>query len=145
MADATCNNRVLEGTIRGTNFTVSGIDDAGRGLVQQFQLEFQRKLTRIYDLASPAFYYIEGPPEGSISFTKVVGPLGAPKISCDCQPRTLLLNAGNTLCYGRGTPADPADFSYTLLNAMPYGLVASGTSENMVIMAGLSYMFADLQ
>ncbi len=140
--DQTCGGKNLEGIIRGTGFSISGIDGEAKGLVQQFEMHFTRKLTRIYDLASPAFYYIEGPSEGDISFTKVVGPKGAPKLNCDCLPRTIILNANETLCFGEPLGQDA---SYTLLNALPYGLVLSGSAENFIILAGVSYLFSNIQ
>lgn len=139
MANATCNSRVLEGTIRGTNFSISGIDESAQGLVQQFSLQFQRKLSYIYDLSSPGFYYIEGPSEGQVSFTKVVGPKGAPKLNCECEPRTLRLNAGETLCYPED--GDFQDASYTLLNALPFGLTGQGNASDFLIVFGISYRF----
>lgn len=143
MADATCTDRTVEGVIRGTNFAIRGLGDNAAGLVQQFSLQFQRKLSRIYDLSDPGFYYIEGPSEGQVSFTKVVGPKGVPKINCDCTPRTIELDAGQTLCYP--TTSEFTDATYTLKNAMPFGLTGQGNANNFLIVFGISYMFNDIQ
>ena len=142
LANVSCNPRSLQGIIKGTNFTIAGIDgDAGQGLVQQFQLQFQRNFQRIYDLSSPVYYHIEGASQGTISFTKVVGPRGAPKISCDCEPRTLILDAGNTLCYGEPLGEDA---TYTILNAIPFALSGQGNSQDFIIIFGLTYVFNDI-
>lgn len=142
MADVKCNPRSLQGVIKGTNFTISGLenDDTG-GLVQQFSLQFQRNFQRIYDLASPIYYHIEGASQGNVTFTKVVGPRGAPKLSCDCEPRTLILDAGNTLCYGESLGLNA---TYTLLNAMPYALSGQGNSNDFIIIFGITYVFNDI-
>lgn len=155
MASAdTCVVRTMEGVIRGTNFTITGIDDATVGLVQQFQLQFQRKLSRIYDLASTGFYYIEGPSEGQVSFTKVVGPKGAPKVNCTCDPYDIVLDAGPMLCQtqavsGQTTPSGLTGTGnsarYTLKNAMPFGLTGQGNANNFLIVFGVSYMFNDIE
>jgi hypothetical protein len=143
MANAECSSRVLEGVIRGTNFRIQGIEEIDNiGLVQQFQLQFQRALTRIYDLASPAFYYIEGPSEGRVAFANVIGPRGAPRLNCDCTPRTILLNTGNVVCYPTTTSFSAA---YSLKNALPFGLTLSGDSNKFVIIGGISYMFNDIE
>jgi len=140
--NVSCNPRSLQGVIKGTNFTISGLDGAsGGGLVQQFQLQFQRNFQRIYDLASPVYYHIEGASQGNLSLTKVVGPLGAPKLSCDCIPQTLILDAGNTLCYGEPLGADA---TYTLLNALPYALSGQGNSNDFILIFGLTYVFNDI-
>lgn len=145
MADATCSEHRLEGTIRGTNFTIEGIDDAAAGLVQSFQLQFTRNLARVYDLADPGFYYIEGPSKGEVGFTKIVGPKGAPKLTCDCEPRTLVLNAGETICFPEPTAAQIEGATYTLLNALPFGISGQGNSNNFLISFSISYLFSDLR
>lgn len=146
----TCVQRNLEGTIRGTNFTITGFNDATAGLVQQFQLQFQRKLSRVYDLASPSFYYIEGPSEGQVSFTKVVGPKGIPKLSCECEASDITLNAGPTLCQTQGGTNTQLGQGgtvarYVLKNALPFGLTGQGDANNFLIIFGISYLFNDIQ
>lgn len=143
MAVAQCSDRTLDGVIRGTNFSIEGIQDIDNvGFVQQFQLEFTRSLTRIYDLASPSFYYIEGPSEGKIALVNVVGPKGAPKMNCDCTPRTIVLNTGNIVCYPTNTSFRAI---YKLTNALPFGLSLSGDSGKFIIMSGISYIFNDIE
>jgi hypothetical protein len=141
MANAVCSNRRLEGVIRGTNFTIRGIDRDNVGLVQQFNLNFERSFTRIYDLANPSFYMLEGPSEGAIALVNVIGPSGAPVLSCDCTPRTILLDTGNLVCYPTNTSFSA---SYTLLNAFPTKLSLSGDSGKFIIIGGISYTFSDI-
>jgi hypothetical protein len=144
----TCVPRTLEGVIRGTNFTISGMDGTAQaGLVQQFNLEFKRNLSRVYDLASPSFYYIEGPAEGTVSFTKVVGPKGAPKLDCSCEARDIILDTGPMLCQtqGGGPLGAGGTFQYILKNAMPFGLNGQGSADNFLIIFGVSYLFNDIQ
>lgn len=139
-ANVTCTERTVEGVMRGTNFRIRGLSEGAEGLVQQFQLQFQRRLSRVYDLSSPAFYYIEGPSEGQVSFTKVVGPKGAPKLTCDCEPTDIILDAGQTLCF----PDTTFDATYTLKNALPFGLTGQGNANNFLIIFGISYLFNDI-
>lgn len=140
MADTTCANRSVEGVLRGTNFRIRGLGEGADGLVQQFQLRFERKLSRVYDLSDPVFYYIEGASEGTIALSKVVGPKGAPFLSCDCTPRQIELDAGNVACY----PDNASVPSYTLKNALPFGLVGQGDANNFLIVFGISYIFNDI-
>lgn len=148
MAVNTCTQRSLEGIIRGTNFSITGVnDDATAGLVQSFQLQFQRRLSRVYDLASPSFYYIEGPSEGQVSFTKIIGPKGVPRLSCECVARDIILNAGPTLCQtqaGTTGQLSTGSAAYTLKNALPFSLQGSGNAENFVISFGVGYLFNDI-
>jgi len=145
MTDATCNGRALSGIVRGTGFTVSADDDSFKGLVQAFELDFTRKIQRIYDLASPSFYYIEYPPEGQVAFTKVVGPMGAQKLVCDCLPHTITLSAGTLPCFPKPTgPADP-NLTWTLTNAMPFNLRVHGNASDFLIVFSIAYVFSDLQ
>jgi len=138
-----CGERVLEGILRGSGFRISGLGTGSEGLVQQFQLQFQRKLSRVYDLTSPSFYYLEGPSEGNVALTRVVGPKGTPKLACDCTPRTIILDASQAACYPANTPG--ADSAYTLSNAMPFGLQGQGSVDNFLVVFSISYMFNNLE
>jgi hypothetical protein len=142
MADSTCSFFRHQGTIRGVNFSIAG-DDNFKGLVQAFQLEFARVLNRVYDLSSNGFYYIEGPSKGTVFFNKVVGPLGAPKLICTCNPSTLTLDASNMLCSTSSSPSS-SGLTYHLEYALPERLQGQGSSENMIIMFGVGYTFSGL-
>jgi hypothetical protein len=137
-----CNPRNLEGVIRGTGFTIQGEAPGSNGIVSQFQLEFKRELNRIYDLSSPSFYYIEGAPQGTATFQKIVGPKGAPKLLCSCEPNTVILNTGTGTCYPTNTAA--ADTSYTLHYALPFGLSGQGQATDFIVSFSVSYLFSDL-
>lgn len=142
----TCNGQVLEGIVRGQNFRLTGLDPTlETGLVQGFSLMFQRKLSRIYELTSTSFYYIEGPSEGTVDFTKIIGPKGAPKISCDCTPRTLTLSLGPAFCFPSTGKTDETITSYTLSNALPYGLKGGGTSNDYIVAFNLSFLFSNIE
>lgn len=143
---ADCGGRTLAGVIRGTNFTITGVTPSATALVESFNLSFQRKITRVYDLASPVFYYVEGASEGQIQLNNVVGPKGAPKLDCTCAPADILLNAGPMMCpTGSGQiTANASDFTYTLKNALPFGLSGQGDSNNFLLVFGVSYMFNDV-
>lgn len=144
---ADCVGRELSGIIRGTNFTISGIDGQAMGLVASFNLGFERKITRIYDLASPRFYYVEGASEGQVQFDNVVGPLGAPKLACECVAKDIILNAGPTICPVGAQPlqAQASQFSYTLKNALPFGLSGQGEANNFLIIFSIKYMFNNIE
>ncbi len=144
---ADCVGRELSGIIRGTNFTISGLDGAAMGLVESFSLQFERKITRIYDLASPRFYYVEGASEGQVQFNQVIGPIGAPKLACDCISKDIILNAGPTICPVNTQPmqANASQFSYTLKNALPFGLSGQGEANNFLIVFGIKYMFNNIE
>lgn len=149
--NVTCDGRTLEGIVRGTNFRLSIGDrevESGtpeNGLVQQFQMQFQRQLSRVYDLQSPSFYYLEGPAEGVIQFTKVVGPCGGPNIHCDCTPVDIVLDAGQAFCYPEEQLCADIDVAYTLKNALPQGLTGQGSAENFMIIFGVSYLFSHIE
>jgi len=142
---SSCSPHELAGVIRGTNFSISAGEDF-TGLVQNFNLTFQRKLSRVYDLSDgKSFYYIEGPSEGQVQFSKVVGPKGAPKLLCSCEPQQITLNAGNSLCYTASGSSTAQGASYKLKNSYGFGLTGQGDANNFLIIFGISYMFSDIE
>jgi hypothetical protein len=144
---ADCVGRTLAGMVRGTNFSITGITPGATGLVKQFELEFKRTITRIYDLASPDFYYVEGASQGSITLQNVIGPKGAPKLDCTCVPVDLLLNCGPMMCPTGAQPpisANASNFTYTLKNALPAALHGQGDSETFLIVFSITYLFNDI-
>ncbi len=78
-----------------------------------------------------------------VAFSKVVGPKGAPKLSCECGPRTIVLSAGNTICYPDNINATA--FDYSLLNAYPTSLSGQGDANSLVLVMGVSYIFSDIK
>ena len=143
---AACVPRSVAGIIRGTNFTISVAGSSqALGVVHQFTLEFKRQLTRIYNLAAPDFYYIEGAPEGVLQLQQVVGPKGSPRLACDCSAKDISLNAGSTFCAPPPpTPGQPPPGNYLLKNTMPFGLKGGGKADDFLIVFELSYLFSDI-
>lgn len=132
-----CNaNREFKGVLRGTNFSISSEEDLG--LVQQFQLQFQRRLSRVYNLAEPDYYYLEGPAEGQVTFSQIVGPSGCPGMNCDCEPEDITLDAGGVLC------DQQTNCAYTLVDALQSGITGQGDAQNFLIVFGAQYIFSDL-
>lgn len=134
-----CSPKTPAGVIRASNFRLS-ISDY-KGLVQSFNLEFQRQINRVFDLSDGgSFYYIEGPAQGKVGFDSIVGPKGAPSLDCDCAPQTITLDIGTAICQG----SNVAPIRYQLLNAMSFGLQGGGDSESGLIKFGINYSFTDL-
>lgn len=132
-----CNaDREFEGVIRGTNFSIS--TESELGLVQQFQLQFQRRLSRVYNLVAPEFYYLEGPAEGQVTFSQIVGPGDCPGMRCECRPEDITLDAGGVLCDSQ------KDCTYTLRDALQSGVTGQGDAQNFLIVFGAQYVFSDL-
>jgi hypothetical protein len=144
---ATCTPRSLKGLIRGNNFMLSiyeteTTDVTVQGLVQAFEISFNRKLTRVYDLTSPVFYYIEAPTDGQVAFTNIVGRAGAPKLSCSCSPKTLVLSPGDLAC--EQNTIDNVPSTFTMLDALPHGLRIQGSAGSGLVVYNISYIFNEL-
>jgi hypothetical protein len=138
----------LAGVIRGTNFSITAGEEF-KGLVQSFSLQFQKRMQRVYDLTDgKSFYYVEGPSEGNVDFSKVVGPKGAPKLACSCVPEQITLNAGSALCYqtnAGGSVLPASDANYKLKNCYPFGLRGQGEAGNALIVFSISYLFSGIE
>jgi hypothetical protein len=142
MADATCNSRSLEGIYRGSSAILSTDDSDFKGIVQGYEIDFQVDRRQVYDLLSPGFYYIELPPAGTATFSKVVGPKGFQKNICSCTPKTITIDASAAMCY---PPDADVDAQFTLVNALPRGIKIGSTVETWLISFQVSYIFSDLQ
>jgi hypothetical protein len=143
MADSVCNTRELEGIIRGSSATISTTDTDFKGIIQGYEIQFQVPRKQVYDLISPGFYYIEYPPQGVASFSKVVGPKGFQKSICTCTPKTITIDATGPVCYPTGTVTPDATF--VLLNALPQQLHIRSTTEDWLVTFTVTYIFSDLQ
>lgn len=135
-----CSVAAPAGVIRAGNFKLN--IGTFRGLVQSFQLQFQRQLSRVYDLSdASSFYYVEGPSNGSVAFNSVVGPKGAPELVCSCKPETISLTVGTAVCDGTKNSSP----TYQLLNALPAGLTGQGSSNDFIVVFGIQYQFTDIK
>lgn len=142
---ASCTGRKLEGVIRGTNFRISGLSSGTNdplGLVASFQVQFQRRLTRVYNLVEPSFFYVEGPAEGQVSLASVVGPRGLPRLACDCVPRQVVISASQVVCSASNVGGD---FSMTLKNALPMNFSFQGQATDFLLRFSIGYLFDDIE
>lgn len=142
MADATCNNRSLDGIYRGSSAIISTDDTEFKGIVQGYEIVFEVPRKQVYDLVSPGFYYIEEPPRGQAVFTKVVGPKGFQKALCTCTPKTITIDASAAMCYPEGSGTDA---QFVLINSLPQGVKILSNTETWLIAFQVTYIFSDLR
>lgn len=141
MANTSCNSRSLQGVFRGSSAVIATDDSDFKGIVQGYEITFQVDKKQVFDLVSPGFYYLEQPPVGAASFSKIVGPKGLQKNLCSCVPKTITIDASAANCY----PGTGVQAQYVLVNALSTGLKVSSTVQDWLIAFSVSYIFSDLQ
>jgi hypothetical protein len=148
MADIFGIDTKFGGIFKGNSFsmTVSGAGDFAGALVQSLQIDYQRQVTRQWELGSLNQYYIEGRTEGQGQLNQIVGPknfvagivreLGD---ICKVENRMVSLTAGQTNCNGAG-----GGMTMNLGNVLSTSISLGAQAENFLINTGAKIMFTSL-
>lgn len=155
-----CVGRKVTGILRGSGLSLvfsspgnPGV--AARGITAQFQLSFAREISRVYNVLSEDMYYVEAPPQGELSMTRLVGTRGLPSFACNsgsfcCAPFDITIGAQRATCWEANTE-QASNFgclvfgdSLTARQAMPKGIAISVSGEQLTIISQVSFIFADL-
>lgn len=143
----TCPTYTHRYTIRGNSWKferIGGNSAAGEleGLIQQFQLRFQRNVNIVYDLASNDIYHVEGKPVGQLSIQKILAPVQqSAAFDCPCDPYRYRLSAGNDGCI----PGQAGEIAYTIENAFQADFGLQGSVQNSLVAFTVSYAFTDIR
>lgn len=153
MADVFGTDSRLGGIFKGTSFkmTIAGGGLSLQGsLVQSLNVQYQRQLSRIWELGSTDMYYVEGRAEGQASLQQIVGPKGLVSatlknladLSCATQKRAITLSAGAS-----GESCNGGEFGETQLvlqGPVANGFTLGADAQQFVVNAGITVMFASM-
>lgn len=132
-------------TIRGNSWRFQRADnttDDIEGLIQQFQLQFQRNVMVVYDLASDDIYHVEGKPVGQLSIQRILAPVQQQALfDCPCTPLSWNLSAGNDGCL----PGQAGSIDYTIKNAFQNMFALQGQVQNNLVSFSVSYAFTHVE
>jgi hypothetical protein len=143
------------GTFRAedVNLTWTGIDAFEGALVQEAQWRCARQISMLYEIGSPAVYYVGNRRSGSASLRRVVGSSQtfasmATTFGNICAPQDLIIDARQEGC-GRVAPLTTATFTgggikYTLKDATLNELGGAIQAESVIISENMSFVFVDL-
>jgi hypothetical protein len=150
MADVFGTDSKLAGVFKGTTFrlTLGGGSGSLEGaLVQQVQIQYERQLTRIWELGSRNQYYVEGRTQGQGSLQQIVGPKGIvtgllSELSdiCKATSRALTLTAGNRA----GSCGVEAEATMQLAGPVATSVSMGANSAEFVVNSGLVLMFTGM-
>lgn len=124
-----------------------GSSGATKGaLVQSAQWNCQRTVSMIYEIGSPAVYYVGNRRQGTAQFTRIVSGSGVfTKLVEDygdvCKPQNLVIDASQKAACGG---VQPGGVEYTLVSATLNSVGGSVTANDVVITENLGFMFLDL-
>lgn len=132
------NNRITEGVIRGNDATITAGDTDITGLVQEWQISYDRNLARQHDLINGDISYVEAMPAGTLTLSNVAGPLNLPAEVCTDIPVTIKLRPGSTYCNGA------SEFIYIMSDCVPMRFVMKGSLTPELVLFSAVYQFINL-
>lgn len=133
------NSKVVEGLLRGNDAAITIDGGDAIGLVQEWQIMFDRPLTRLYDLIKPNLSYMELISSGMLVLNSVSGPTNLPTTACECVAHTITLNPGDTYCNG----ISPIIFTFT--DCLPTKFILRGSITPELSLFNIVYTFTDMQ
>lgn len=149
MADLYNSEAKLNGVFKGTNFALSltsGSTTIDGAIIQDFSAQYQRQITRIYELGSHNQYFIEGPTQGNAAISQIVGPTdiisaiaGELADLCGATDRTLALTAGMAGCDGK------AARSLNMGSPLMTNFQIAGSAANFTVSSSVGIMFTNLE
>jgi hypothetical protein len=144
------NSQSLQGVIRAEDvyLTFPGLAKGDVGaLVQQAQITCERSLNMLYEIGSPAVYYVGDRRRGTAQFSRVVG--GSKNFKemiaqfgniCKAKDNHIELEVGGTVCAATGEGV-----KYKMLSATLNTIGASVTAQDIVVTENMGFMFVDLE
>lgn len=115
-------------------------------LVQEAQWRCARQVSMLYEIGSPAVYYVGNRRSGQASFRRVVGGKEtfaqmARDFGQICTPKNLIIDARQQAC---GRNLTGGGVSYTCVDATLNELGGAVTAEGVIISENMSFIFLDL-
>lgn len=147
-------------TLRGSNFVLAASSkdlDIEGAFIQEFSLQYQRQVTRIFELGSRTQHYIEGANQGNFALAQIIGSKGITDalmevISdiCNATSNSLTITAGGRLCTtttgasgstGSGTSTSAATTKLTIKGVTANSFGVSASAGNFVVNKQVGGMF----
>lgn len=147
------------GTFRAEDVFLAwtGSENGAEGaLVQEAQWRCARQVSMLYEIGSPAVYYVGNRRSGSASFRRVVGGRDtfaqmAKTFGQICTPQNLVIDARQTGCASVAANTDRrvaeligGGVQYTLVDATLNELGGAVTAEGVVISENMNFVFIDM-
>ena len=133
---------------------VTGFEGAFAGdfglLVQRLTANYQQQVTRLYEVGTPAVYYVGGRTAGDMSMDRIVGPRTIQQVFyrkfgdvCQALSNNLDLSMRTGCGTGTGNPTGFAEYtaSYCVITAIGLGIQAS----DMIINENIRLMFSSFE
>lgn len=140
----------LNGVIRAEDvfLTFPGLAKGEQGaLVQQAQINCERTVNMLYEIGTPAVYYVGDRRRGTAQFNRVVGGSNTFKgliktfgNICDAKDNHIELSVGGTQCAGTAE-----GMNYKMISATLTSLGASVSANDIVVTETMGFMFVDLE
>jgi hypothetical protein len=136
------------GTFRAEDVKLSwtGTTQLEGALVQEAQWRAARQVNILYEIGSPAVYYVGNRRSGNASFRRVVAGKNtfqemARKFGDICNPEDLVIDARQEAC---GQNVTGGGVKYTLKDATLNELGGAVTANDVVINENMSFVFVDM-
>ena len=140
------NTSVLGGVFTADNAKVVFIGNLAV-LVQSLQFQYSQQITRLYDVTSPAIYYVGGRTSGRLSINRVIGP--AASVTAFYQQYGNVCNAAQNLISlifvqtdcstGANNPA-----TYDMYNCAIEQVSVGVQAEAMIVTESTTMIFSSL-
>ena len=149
MADVFNSETTFGKSFKGTMFKIGVGSSSGEttlgALVQDFAVQYQRQITRLFELGSRQQSYVEGVAAGQLRLSQIVGPVDVVDSLlsdlgdiCRAEDNNVVLSAGAVMCDG------DAPQTIAMTNAVATAVGLTGNVGNFVIQKSLDVMFATL-
>lgn len=144
------------GTFRAEDvvLTWTGNQSTEGALVQEAQWRCARQVSMLYEIGSPAVYYVGNRRSGTAQFRRVVGGRDtfaamATAFGAICSPQNLIIDARQNTCGGIvsttiSTGIVGGGIKYECVDATLTELGGGVTAEGVVISENMAFVFVDL-
>lgn len=118
-------------------------------LVQEAQWHCARQVSILYEIGSPAVYYVGNRRSGTANLRRVVGGRGqfkemARSFGNICSPKNLIIDARQQACGRNVTAGDGGGAKYTCVDATLNDLGGATQAEAVVISEMMAFVFLDM-
>lgn len=133
------NSKIAEGLLRGVDATITMGDKDMSGLVQEWQVSYDRPVERQYDLIAGGVSYLEGKPQGSLVLSGVVSRSTLYSQACSTELQTIVLTPGSTYCEGGPPPI------FTFTDCLPMKFTMRGALNSSLVLFNVAYTFINMR
>jgi hypothetical protein len=155
-ADIYGNTISFGGAFKAENssLTFPGLGQRGAGLlIQSMAVNYVQSISRLWEVGSPAFYYVGGRTQGDFTINRVIGPAVLSQAFYEtygniCNPRPIEFNLQSGFCTpARNSPlgTTPGVISYIMAHTVIMRVGFTIGAQDMLINEQCAGMFGSLQ